>query len=357
MSTDTGKQTILVVDDTPANIDVLARTLARDYTVKAALNGEKALRICVQCSKPDMVLLDIMMPDMDGYEVCRRLKDNPTTKHIPVIFITSMDDIEDERAGLELGAVDYITKPIKPAIVEIRVRTQLALYNLERELERKVQLPTEELNASRLEVIRQLGRAAEFKDNETGLHVIRMSHYARLIAQALSNNDSWSDLILNAAPMHDIGKIGIPDSIIRKPGPLTESEWKIMRKHPAFGAKIIGQHDSPVLNMAAEIALCHHEKWDGTGYPRKLKGEQIPLIGRIIAIADVFDALTTKRPYKEAWDIKDAIQWIDNRAGKHFDPGLIPMFHRVMPEILEIRQRYAEPDSPAYPLPSSTPCT
>jgi len=222
------------------------------------------------------------------------------------------------------------------------VRTQLALYDQNRELERKVRERTEELIKTRLEIIRRLGRAAEYKDNETGLHVIRMSHYSRLIAEALGGNGDWVDLVFNAAPMHDIGKIGIPDSILLKKGKLNDDEWKIMRQHPAYGAEIIGEHSSPLMSMAREIALSHHEKWNGSGYPNGLKGEEIPLPGRIIAVADVFDALTTERPYKKAWSVEDAVNLIDEEAGTHFDPQLVPILHSALPEFLDIKERYEE---------------
>jgi putative two-component system response regulator len=193
-----------------------------------------------------------------------------------------------------------------------------------------------------LQIVRILGRAAEFKDNETGLHVIRMSHYARLIAEKLGNSASWGDLIFSAAPLHDIGKIGIPDHILLKPGKLTDDEWAIMRKHPEFGAEIIGKNDSEILMTAKEIALTHHERWDGSGYPNQLKGEEIPISGRIIMIADVFDALTTQRPYKKAWSVEDAVKLINDSAGTHFDPSLVTIFNEVLPSILAIKESYAE---------------
>ena len=351
MNDQTEKQTILVVDDTPENIDVLSGVLRPDYKVKAALNGEKALKIAGGSPKPDMILLDIMMPGMDGYEVCRRLKADPATKKIPIIFITAKSEVEDEKKGLELGAVDYITKPISPPIVQARVRTQLALYDQNRELERKVAERTAELHKTRLEVIRRLGRAAEFKDNETGLHVIRMSHYSRLIAEALNVSEEWTELVFNAAPMHDIGKIGIPDHVLLKPGKLDDEEWVLMRKHPEFGAAIIGDQPSELMKFSREIALSHHEKYDGSGYPGRLVGEDIPLSGRIIAIADVFDALTTERPYKKAWTVEDAVKLIDDNAGSHFDPQLVPIFHEVMPEILDIKEQYAENPALALEIP------
>lgn len=339
---DNKKKTILVVDDTPVNIDVLSGLLRKEYKVKAALNGEKALKIAQSEPCPSMILLDIMMPGIDGYEVCRQLKSNPLTSNIPVIFITAKNQIEDERIGLELGAVDYITKPFSPSIVEARVHTQLALHDQNLALESQVKIRTKQLLETRLQIVRMLGRAAEIKDNETGLHVIRMSHYARLIAEKLSFGKAWADLIFNAAPLHDIGKIGIPDHILLKKGSLTDEEWEIMRKHPEYGVEIIGDNDSELLVTAKEIALSHHEKWDGSGYPKKLKGEDIPISGRIIMIADVFDALTTERPYKKAWTSEDAIKLINDNSGSHFDPNLIAIFNEILPEIHAIKEKYDE---------------
>lgn len=263
------RQTILVVDDTPENIDVLRGILSDDYRVKAAINGEKALKIAF-ASPPDLILLDIMMPKMNGYEVCQKLKQNPRTKRIPVIFVTAMGEIEDETRGFELGAVDYITKPVSPPIVRARVQSQLALYDQNRVLEDKVRQRTAELNDSRLEIIRRLGRAAEFKDNETGMHVIRMSHYSYIIGKAMGMDDTEADLLLNAAPMHDVGKIGIPDRILLKPGELNDDEWNMMLQHPQFGASIIGDHDNELLSMALTVALTHHERWSGEGYPNRI---------------------------------------------------------------------------------------
>ena len=343
MSNQKEKQTILIVDDISDNIDVLSSVLRSRYKVKAALNGERALKISTGDSQPDMILLDIMMPEMDGYEVCRRLKVNPATAKIPVIFVTAKNQEADEKRGLELGAVDYITKPISPSLVLARVHTHLALYDQSRVLEQKVRERTAELQQTRQEIIRRLGRAAEFKDNETGLHVIRMSHYTRLIAEAVACGDEWSDLVFNASPMHDIGKIGIPDNILLKPGKLDDEERKLMHQHPEFGATIIGEHSSDLLQMSREIALAHHEKWDGSGYPYGLKGEEIILAARIVAIADVFDALTTKRPYKKAWAVEDAVKLINENSGSHFDPDLVPLFNKVLPEILAIKQQYGEP--------------
>lgn len=226
--------------------------------------------------------------------------------------------------------MDYITKPISPSIVRARVKTHLSLVGVQ------------ELQDTRLEIVRRLGRAAEYKDNETGLHVIRMSHYSRLLGAKVGFSDTDLELILNAAPMHDIGKIGIPDNILLKPGPLTASEWETMCRHPQIGADIIGHHGSPLLEMARVITLCHHEKWDGSGYPGGLKQEEIPLVARVVAVADVFDALTTKRPYKEAWPIERAVDHMHENKGSHFDPDLIPLFDKLLPEFLEIRKQWDE---------------
>lgn len=336
------KLTVLVVDDAPENIEILRTILQPQYKVKAARTGERALKIARSTPQPDMILLDVIMPDMDGYEVCHKLKLDPATAEIPVVFVTAKNTDDDETKGLKVGAVDYITKPVRPAIVKARVNTHLALRHQTHHLEELVLQRTMELQNTRLELIRCLGQAAEYKDNETGLHVIRMSHYARIIAQRLERGNDWIQLVFQAAPMHDVGKIGIPDSILSKPGKLTDEEWEIMRKHPEYGAEIIGEHPSLLLSMAREIALTHHEKWDGTGYPYGLKGDDIPLSGRIVAIADVFDALTSERPYKRAWPVEDAVELIRENAGKHFDPKLVAIFLEELESVLEIKTMYAE---------------
>lgn len=337
------KPIVLVVDDSPQNLDILTSILAPHFRIKVALNGEKALKIAEATSGvPDIILLDVVMPGLDGYEVCKRLKARSETRRIPVIFVTSMNEREDERHGLELGAVDYLTKPVNAAIVLARVRTHLALYDQTRELERLVLLRTAELERTRRQIISRLGRAAEFRDNETGNHVLRMSHYSRLIATAAGLSDDAVDLLFNAAPMHDVGKIGIPDAVLLKPGKLDSAEWEIMRTHPAMGAEIIGEQGGDLLRAAGLVALTHHEKWDGSGYPNGLKGDAIPMFGRIVAIADVFDALTSVRPYKKAWAVEDAVAHIEQCAGSHFDPSLIPAFRSVLSDIVFIKGQYAE---------------
>ena len=336
------RPTVLVVDDTPENIDVLNGILQDDYGVKVATSGDRALAIARQQPPPDVILLDVMMPSIDGYEVCRRLKADPLTQRIPVIFVTAMNEIEDETRGFELGAVDYISKPVSPAVVRARVRTHLHLYDQRRHLVEMVRHRTQELEDTRLQIIRRLGRAAEFKDDETGYHVIRMSHYSKMLGRAAGMPEYRAELLFNAAPMHDVGKIGVPDSILQKPGPLSADEWTVVKRHPAIGAGIIGRHNNELLEMARVIALTHHEKWDGSGYPRGLKGDMIPLVGRVVAIADCFDALTNVRPYKPAWPLEEAIAYLQKEAGKHFDPALVPKFVELLPQIEEVRTQYSE---------------
>jgi len=341
MSGEVDKTTILVVDDEPYNISFLEAVLDSDYVVLTAQAGGEALKIAASES-PDLVLLDLMMPDMDGYDVCRRLKENPLTRNIPVIFVTTIGTMENEARGFDLGAVDYILKPISVPILQARVKTHLALSNQKRALELMVQQRTRELSDTRMEIIRRLGRAAEYKDNETGLHIIRMSHYSRLIGLAAGMDEAEADLLFNASPMHDIGKIGTPDYILKKPAGLNPEEWEEMKRHPVIGMEIIGEHESPLLQSAKLIAYTHHEKWNGKGYPQGLVGDAIPLTGRIVAIADVFDALTSTRPYKEAWPIHDAVEFVKQESGKHFDPHLVEVFMTILPQVIEIHEKYSE---------------
>ncbi len=336
------RPTVLVVDDTPENIHVMSGVLQDEYAVRVATSGEKALTAARADPQPDLILLDVKMPVMDGYEVCRRLKNDYHTQRIPVIFVTALGEAEDEARGFELGAVDYIVKPINPAVVRARVRTHVQLYDQKRHLLELVQQRTRELEDTRLQIIRRLGRAAEFKDDETGYHVIRMSHYCRLIALANGIPDYRAEILFNAAPMHDVGKIGVPDSILEKPGPLTPDEWSIVKRHPVIGAGIIGRHNNELLEMARVIALTHHERWDGSGYPRGLRGEAIPLVGRVVAVADAFDALTSTRPYKQAWPVEEAVALLRREAGRQFDPRLVPKFVDLLPQVRDIMGQYSE---------------
>ena len=323
------RPSILLVDDEPLNLQVLKQILQEDYRLLFARDGARALILAEQ-EKPDLILLDIMMPGLTGIETCQALKAKPVTAQIPVIFITALSEENNGTEGFEAGCVDYITKPVSAPIVRARVKTHLSLVH------------TEQLSASRLQIIRCLGRAAEYKDNETGMHVIRMSYYARAIAEALQLDADYVETLFLAAPMHDVGKIGIPDAVLLKPGKLSPEEWAIMQTHCAIGAEIIGNDDSPIISMARSIALHHHEKWDGSGYPQGLAGEAIPLEGRIIALADVFDALTSVRPYKRAWSFDEAMRFIQAEAGKHFDPTLTLLLDSLVPRFREICQQFSE---------------
>ena len=320
---------ILVVDDIPTNLSLCKKILSQaGYRVCFAQSGHEALERA-RAEQPDLILLDVMMPGMDGYQVCRLLKNDEQTHHIPVIFLTAREDENDETEGFSAGAVDYILKPISAPRLLARVRNQLSLVRMEL-LERTQRL-----------IVEKLGRAAEYKDNETGFHVIRMSHYCRILALALGLPQCQADLLFHAAPMHDVGKIGTPDYILLKQDKLSAEEWEIMKQHPAIGADIIGEHPIPLLQSAREIALTHHEKWDGSGYPRGLKGTEIPLFGRIVAIADVFDALASRRPYKAGWSLDDTCQKLRDDAGSHFDPELVEIFLR--PDTLaKVKAVYAQ---------------
>lgn len=336
------KPTLLVVDDIPENIDVLVASLRDDYSIKVALNGQRALSIAQKSPKPDLILLDVMMPEMDGYEVCRRLKADPTTANIPVIFVTAKHDVSDEEKGFALGASDYIVKPISPPLVKARVKTQIALYDQNRQLMEMVREKTKELRESKLRIIHHLGRAVEYKDNETGAHVIRMSYISKLIAEHCVDDPEWVDQVFQAAPMHDVGKIGVADAILLKPGKLTPEEWEEMKKHTVFGAEILSIEGDPLLKMARTIALTHHERWDGKGYPAGLKGEEIPLEGRIVALADVIDALLSNRPYKTSWSIEQTFKYVQDQAGRHFDPKLVDIVMDLMFQVSDIRARYPD---------------
>jgi len=320
---------LLLVDDEATNLQVLRHILQEDYRLLFAKDGAKALEMAER-ERPDLILLDVMMPGMTGYEVCQALKVQAHLEAIPVIFVTALADVEDEAHGFAVGAVDYITKPVSPPIVRARVRTHLSLVRMD------------ELRQTRLQIVQRLGMAAESKDNETGLHVIRMSHFSKVLALAAGFSEAAAEELLNAAPMHDVGKIGIPDAVLRKPGKLDEQEWAVMRQHVEIGAQIIGEHASGLLRTAQRIALSHHEKWDGSGYPNGLSGEDIPLEGRIVAIADVFDALTSVRPYKAAWSVEDAVRLLQEESGRHFDPQLVELFIQQLPTILQIKERWAE---------------
>lgn len=333
------KMVVLTVDDIPMNLDVLHGILANDYEVKAAINGHIALKIAETLS-PDIILLDIMMPEINGYDVCKKLKSNPKTANIPVIFVTAMLAPEDEQKGFDVGAVDYITKPVNPGTVKARVKTHLALANQQRVCKNIVRMQTQELQESQKAAVYMLGEAGHYNDTDTGAHIWRMAAYSAALARAADWSVGQVDMLRLSAPMHDTGKIGIPDEILKAPRKLTSEEWVVMKAHTNIGHKILNLGKVSLFIMAQEIALSHHEKWDGNGYPEGLSGEDIPESARIVAIADVFDALTMKRPYKEPWQVEKAFNIIEQDSGSHFDPRLSQLFLGIKDEIIQIMEEW-----------------
>ena len=317
---------ILIVDDEPLNLAALQQLLCHDYKLVFANGGRDAITAALK-HLPALILLDINMPGIDGYSVCRTLKADQRTEAIPVIFVTSMSDVGDEAAGFAAGAVDYITKPFSPAIVKARVRIHLSLVR------------STLLEKSHREAMYMLGAAGHYNDLDTGVHIWRMASYAGLLASAYGLSPDHCQQIELAAPMHDTGKLGIPHQILRKPAALDEKEWEIMKTHSQIGYNILSKSDAPIFKMAAEIALYHHEKYDGTGYPKGLSGSNIPISARIVALADVFDALTMKRPYKEAWPTTEVIESIQLGSGSHFEPKLVDLFLANISQVFDIKYK------------------
>ena len=340
---------ILIVDDQPANVTLIEKMLDIDgYINVIATTDPTQVEAMYLEQNSDLILLDLNMPVMDGYQVLAKIRE-VDPDYPPIIVLTAQSDRESRIKALDLGARDFLAKPFDRVELMTRIRNMLevrimtkAMKNQNIILDGMVKDRTKELNNSRLEVIRRLGRAAEYRDDMTGFHIIRMSRYSQLLALAAGMQDTEAETLLNASPMHDIGKIGIPDNILMKPGKFDPEEWKIMQTHVAIGVEILSGSDSVLMNMAAEIAQNHHEKWDGSGYPRALAGEDIPLTGRIVAVADVFDALTSVRPYKEAWSVEKAIEYLKEQSGKHFEPRLVDLFLDILPDILIIRNQYSE---------------
>ena len=319
---------ILCVDDEPNNLGVLRQVLKDLYPLVFARSGAEALAAATK-HRPSLVLLDVEMPDIDGYEVCRRLKRDRLTEGIPVIFVTSHANEPEEMAGFDAGGVDYIAKPFSAAIVRARVRNHLRLVR------------TEALEDSNRSAIYMLGQAGHYNDADTGEHIWRIAAYSRALAEASGWNEEQSALIEMAAAMHDTGKIGIPDAVLKKAGKLNEQEWEIMKTHTRIGYDILCKSQAPLFQLAAEIALHHHERWDGSGYPLGLVGDMIPEAARIVAVADVFDALGTKRPYKEAWPLDRLLATLRQSAGSHLDPQMVECFLQLLPRILAIRCQIA----------------
>ena len=350
---------VLVVDDQPPNTLLLRKLLeAEGYRQVVTINDPTEVLPLQRQSPFDVILLDIRMPKLDGFGVMRLLQEDAGEDYVPIIVLTAQTDEDTRLRALAEGAKDFVTKPFNRTEVLNRIRNMLEVRLLHRRvreqnelLEQRVRERTLELQETRLEIVRRLGKAAEFRDNETGFHIIRMSKFAELIARAMGMNDGIADLILHASPMHDIGKLGIPDGILLKPGRLDPHEWEVMKTHTEIGGEILDGHHSKLLQMAARIARAHHERWDGGGYPRGLREKEIPLEARIVAVADVFDALTSRRPYKKAWTVEASVEEIRSLTGRHFDPAVVKAFFATLPRILDVKTRYAEPDRNPDPDP------
>ena len=330
------KWKILLIEDDRSNRR-LVMSILREYRVTFA-DGHRAIQ-AIEQDDPDLILLDIYMPGINGIDICRNIQKGPYHK-IPIIFITSIHGEEGESIGLEAGAVDYITKPPKPRVLISRVNAHLQNAYHARILEETVAIRTAELEKMNRDAIHMISEANSWNDDCTGNHIWRMAKYARIIAEEFCMSTHECDLLERAAPMHDAGKIGIPDAILKKPGKLTREEWAVMKRHASIGRDILSQSDTPVFQLAAQIAYCHHERWDGTGYPNGLQGEKIPIEAQITSIADVFDALTMCRPYKEAWSITRAMTTIQENAGTHFNPKLVDIFASHLSRILETKEKF-----------------
>lgn len=343
---------ILIVDDEPANLKLLQKLLQKQgYSKLELIADSRQVIAAYQREQPDLILLDLNMPHFDGFEILAQLAELRDPMLPPIVILTAQTRSEYMLQALQAGASDFISKPFDQHELLARVRNLLGvrlasrlMHEQNHILEALVREQTREIEESRLQIVQRLGRAAEYRDNETGAHVLRMSHMAARLAQAAGWSEDRCRLILHAAPMHDVGKIGIPDHILLKPGAFTDEERAIMQTHVEIGADILAGSDTPLLKLAHEIALTHHEKWDGTGYPRGLKGEEIPESGRITALVDVFDALTSKRPYKPAWPIEKALDVLKKDAGTHFDPRLVDLFMQLLPDMLAILQQFKEPE-------------
>jgi putative two-component system response regulator len=344
-----GTSNILVVDDDPGIQKMLRRILGRSgYNVLIANGGQEAFdKIAVNL--PDLIMLDLSMPIFDGFEVAAHLRSNPETREIPIILITGFDSTQNHVKAMDLGVNDFLSKTAEPEEILARIRSHLKIKQLNDQLsdyreslEKMVTLRTMQLKDASLEVIWRLTAASEYRDNETGAHIKRMSHYSAVIAQKMGLARKTVGTILSAAPMHDIGKIGIPDAILLKTDKLDANEWEVMKQHTIIGGNILTGSKIGFVRMGAMIAMTHHEKWDGSGYPQGLRANQIPLAGRIVALADVFDALTSKRPYKEAFSIEKSNRIIEQGRGNHFDPYVVDTFFSVQDEILHIKEKYQD---------------
>jgi len=321
----------------------MAKALATEYEVDTAADAGTAIEKAFVAPQPDLILLDIEMPDVSGFEVCRALKGEAATADIPIIFLTGKTEAQAQLEAFELGAVDYITKPINAKVLMARVRMHLALIDRRQELERLVKERTEQLERSRTELIKRLGRAMEMHESAAaGNRVLRVAQYAKLLSQAAGAKPQVCEMMQSAAPLYDIGKLGVPAEILRKNEKLSAPDWERVKRHPALGAEIIGEHDDPLLKLARQIALTHHECWDGSGYPQGLKGDAIPWPGRVMALVDAFESMTTTQFYRSPKSVDDASFEIEKFAGKRYDPAIVQAFKKALPAMLKVRETYAD---------------
>ncbi len=348
--TDNKNNNIFVIDDEPVNLKLLDKLLSKyGYTNLTLIQDPREVVTLYQQKKPSLILLDINMPHLNGFEVMEALQALNDRLLPPIVILTAQRGKEYLMKALDGGARDYLTKPFDGYELQMRVRNLLdahqahrLLHDKKNILEEMVAQRTETLQRTQLQVIQRLGRAAEYKDEDTGNHILRMSHTSMMLAEALGWDEKQCQIMLNASSMHDIGKIGIPDAVLLKPGKLDSDEWELMKTHSVIGAELLKGDDSELMLMAHEIALTHHERWDGSGYPNGLSGTGIPLSGRITALADVFDALTSERPYKKAWSIEEAVKLIKENSGKHFDSELVDIFMQLLPKIIRIRDKFSD---------------
>lgn len=348
--------TILIVDDQMTNILLLESILQNaGYTKIHSTQDPTQVVSLVKEVNPDLICLDIHMPQINGFQIMGQLKIIRKDMFLPILVLTTEEDRETRLRALESGAKDFLQKPFDKIEVLIRIRNLLETSLLNRTisvqketLEETVRLRTQQLKETQLEIVHRLAQAAEHRDSETGSHIVRMSHYATVLGRACGMDEDECVLLFHATPMHDVGKLGIPDRILLKPDKLDADEWEIMKQHTVIGAQLLSNSQSPILQMAEMIALTHHEKWDGSGYPNRLAGEDIPLVGRICAVADVFDALSSKRCYKDPWPIEKVLQEIDSLSGIQFDPRLIEMFDELLPVIMDIQRTYTDIAGPKF---------
>ena len=346
------RSSIFIVDDQLTNLKLMEIILREEgFTNLTLIQNPADVLKHFKNNPPAIMLLDFNMPGMNGFEVIEQLNNNLPNSLPPIVFITAETSNNIRARAFEQGVLDFINKPFQKVELLSRVKNLLALENAHRKLELKnnnleemVEIRTHELRKTQRDIVQKLGRAAEFRDNETGAHIIRMSNISALLAGQLGFSAEEVENVLFASPMHDIGKIAIPDHILLKPGKFSPDEWSIMKTHTTIGATILSGNNSKLLTLASEIALSHHEKWDGSGYPHGLAGNGIPLSCRIVAIADAFDALLSDRPYKKAWCLDDALDYINEKSGEHFDPKVVSTFNSHLPQILEIRKRYRDPE-------------